>query len=327
MPSPDSTPGLVTVFGGSGFIGRHVIRELASRGYRVRAAERRPDLAGYLQPMGGVGQIQAVQANLRFPDSVVRAVSGADAVINLVSIFGDSGKQTVQAINIDGAGLVARAAKAAGANCLVHMSAIGADPGSPAVYGQSKAAGETAVFSVFSDATIFRPSVVFGPEDNFFNRFAAMAESAPFLPLIGGGKTRFQPVYVGDVAAAVANLIDGKAKTGLIYELGGPEVKTFEELMRLVLDYTGRERPLSTIPTLFAKIGALLTKPLPLSLRPLTYDQVLLLAKDNVVSKAAETEGRTLAGLGVAHPATIAAIVPAYLQRYSPGGQFAAYRG
>lgn len=327
MPSSGSSPGLVTVFGGSGFIGRHVIRELAKRGYRVRAAERRPDLAGFLQPMGGVGQIQPVQANLRFPDSVVRAVSGADAVVNLVSIFGDSGKQTVQAINIDGAGLVARAAQATGAKHLVHFSGIGADRRSPSVYGRSKAAGEAAVFSVFPEATILRPSIVFGPEDNFFNRFAAMAESTPFLPLIGGGKTKYQPVYAGDVATAVANVIDGKVKTGLIYELGGPEVKTFEELMQLVVDYSGRQRPLSVIPTFLAKIGAVLTKPLPMSMRPLTYDQVLLLSQDNVVGVAAEKDGRTLAGLGIDHPATIAAIVPAYLQRFKPKGQFAAYRG
>ncbi len=222
MAEISDKPRLVTVFGGSGFLGRHVVRALAKRGYRVRAAVRRPDLAGHLQPLGTVGQIQAVQANLRVRWSVDRAVQGSDAVINLVGILAPSGAQTFDAVQAFGARAVAEAARAAGVTRLVHVSAIGADAGSASGYGRTKALGEQAVFETVPGAVVFRPSIVFGPEDDFFNRFAEMARFAPVLPLIGGGETKFQPVFVGDVAEAIARAVDGTVAGGKVYELGGP---------------------------------------------------------------------------------------------------------
>jgi NADH dehydrogenase len=318
---------LVTVFGGSGFVGRHAVRALAADGWRVRAAVRRPDLAGHLQPMGAVGQIHAVQANVRFPDSVRRAVEGADAVVNLVGILAKSGRQTFQAVHTAGARAVAEAARAAGAKTLVHVSAIGADKRSKATYGRTKAAGEAAVLERFPDAVILRPSLVFGPEDQLFNRFAAMAGYSPFLPLIGGGRTRLQPVYAGDVAAAIAAACAGRAKPHTIYELGGPQAVTFRALLDKTMAWSGRRRLYLRVPFWLAKLGALATLPLPNSLRPLTVDQVRMLQADNVVGKTAEAEGRTLGGLGIAHPQTMEAVVPGYLQRFQPHGQFAHYRG
>lgn len=318
--------GLVTVFGGAGFLGRSVVRALAARGWRIRAACRRPDLAGHLQPMGGVGQIHAVQANLRDPASVRQAVQRADAVVNLVAILAPSGRQTFEAVHVDGARHVAEVARAAGAGRLVHVSAIGADVRSNSAYARTKAQGEAAVLKAFPSAIIIRPSIMFGPEDQFFNRFAAMAQLAPALPLIKGG-TRFQPVYVADVGAAVANAVEGAGKPGTIYEAGGPEVLNFRRLMELTLAYSGRRRWLLPVPSFAAKLGAALTKPLPNALRPITVDQVRLLAVDNVVSEAASREGRTLAGLGVAEPHAIASIVPGYLEQYKPDGQFSHHRG
>ena len=236
-----------TVFGGSGFLGRHVVRALAKREYRIRVAVRRPDLAGHLQPLGRVGQIHAVQANVRYPDSVTAAVRHADAVVNLVGILYERGQRTFQAVHVDGATAVAQAAAAAGAR-MVHVSAIGADANSPSRYAQSKAAGEAAVFSVVPDATVLRPSVVFGPEDQFTNRFAALARLSPALPLIGGGLTKLQPVYVGDVATAVADAVDGKTQSGATYELGGPEVLTMRAIMEMILSITDRERMLVSLP-------------------------------------------------------------------------------
>ena len=318
---------LVTVFGGSGFVGRHAVRALAADGWRIRAAVRRPDLAGHLQPMGAVGQIHAVQANVRFPDSVRRAVEGADAVVNLVGILAKSGRQTFKAVHVAGARAIAEAARAAGAKTLVHVSAIGADKRSRANYGRTKAAGEAAVLKQFPDAVILRPSLVFGPEDQLFNRFAAMAGYSPFLPLIGGGRTRFQPVYAGDVAAAIAAACAGRAKPHTVYELGGPEVVTFRELLDRTMAWSGRRRLYLRLPFWAAKLGALLTVPLPNGLRPLTVDQVRSLQADNVVGKIAQTEGRTLAGLGIVHPQTMEAVVPGYLERFRSHGQFAHYRG
>ena len=318
---------LVTVFGGSGFVGRHAVRALASQGWRIRAAVRRPDLAGHLQPMGAVGQIHAVQANVRFPDSVRRAVEGADAVVNLVGILAKSGRQTFKAVHVAGAGAIAEAAHAAGAGTLVHVSAIGADRRANANYARTKAAGEAAVLEHFPDAVILRPSLVFGPEDQLFNRFAAMAGYAPFLPLIGGGRTRFQPVYAGDVAAAIAAACAGRAKPHTIYELGGPEVVTFRQLLDRTMAWSGRRRLYLRLPFWAAKLGALLTAPLPNRWRPLTVDQVRSLQADNVVGKGAEVEGRTLAGLGIEHAQTMAAVVPGYLERFRAHGQFAHYRG
>lgn len=317
---------LVTVFGGSGFVGRHVVSALAKRGYRVRAAVRRPDLAGYLQPMGAVGQIHAVQANLRFPQSVVRAVEGADAVVNCVGILAPTGSQTFDAVHTQGARAVAAAARAANAERLVHISAIGADRDSKSNYARSKGVGEDAVVAEFKGAIILRPSIVFGPEDEFFNRFASLARFSPFLPLIGGGRTKFQPVYVGDVAAAVVDTVDGGGKADTVYELGGPEVMAFRTLLERTMDYSGRPRALLPLPFWLASLQAFLTAPLPNSMRPLTVDQVRLLKKDNVVSEAAEREGRTLRSLGVPHPTAVEAVVPEYLERFKPRGQFAHYR-
>jgi NADH dehydrogenase len=318
---------LATVFGGSGFVGRYAVRALARRGWRVRAAVRRPDLAGHLQPMGAVGQIHAVQANVRFPDSVLPAMEGADVVVNLVAILHKTGPQTFEAVHVEGARTIARAARAAGVRRLVHVSALGAGANSAGRYGRSKAAGEQAVLQEFPDAVILRPSLIFGPEDDLFNRFAAMARMSPVMPLIGGGRTRFQPVYVGDVADAIATAVDGKAKPGTVYELGGPEVVTFRGILSRTQTWAGRNRPYFPIPFWLAKLGAALTAPLPNTMRPLTVDQVRMLQEANVVSDAAKTEGRTLQGLGISYPQGMEAIVPTYLERFRPKGQFSHYRG
>jgi NADH dehydrogenase len=309
---------LVTVFGGSGFLGRHVVRALAREGYRIRPAVRRPDLAGHLQPLGRVGQIHAVQANLRYPASVEAAVRDADVVINLVGILFERGKQRFEAVQAEGAHQVARAAAAVGAR-VIHVSALGADPDSSSLYARSKAAGEAAVLGAAPGATIFRPSILFGPEDDFFNRFAAMARLSPALPLVGGGETKFQPVFVGDVAQAILKAVRGAAKGGTIYELGGPEVRTFKELMEYVLAVTERGRLLVPLPFALAKLQAFFLQFLPTPL--LTPDQVELLRSDNAVSQAAIAEGRTFEALGI-EPAAMEAIVPSYLWRFRKTGQF-----
>jgi NADH dehydrogenase len=327
MPSRLEQGCLVTVIGGSGFIGRNAVRALAADGWRVRAATRRPDLAGHLQPMGAVGQIHAVQANVRYPDSVRRAADGAEAVVNLTGILHKSGAQTFQSVHVAGARAAAKAAREARAKVFVHVSAIGADRKSWAKYSRTKAAGEAAVLAEFPEAVILRPSVVFGPEDQLFNRFAAMARISPFLPLIGGGRTKFQPVYVGDVAAAIAAACAGKAKKRTIYELGGPDVATLRQILDLTQQWSGHKPWYVRIPFGLAQVGAFLTAPLPNSLRPLTVDQVRALTEPNVVSDAAVSEGRTLSGLGVTQPHAMSAIVPGYLERFKPHGQFAHYRG
>jgi NADH dehydrogenase len=311
---------LVTVFGGSGFLGRSVVRALCKRDYRVRVGVRRPELAGHLQPLGRVGQIHAVQANLRYPASIEAAMRGADIAINLVGILAEGGAQTFDAVQAQGAGAVAKAAAAAGAR-MVHVSAIGADENSSSRYARSKAAGEKAVLSAVPSATVLRPSVVFGPEDEFTNRFAALAQVSPALPLIGGGATKLQPVYVGDVATAVADAVDGKTRPGATYELGGPEVLTMREIMEIILLTTGRRRMLLSLPFGLAKLQALFLQfaPGPLQLTP---DQVELLRGDNVVSEAAKAAGLTLEGLGIA-PDSLEAIAPQYLWRFRKAGQFA----
>ncbi len=314
---------LVTIYGGSGFIGRNVVRALAKTGARMRVAVRRPDLAGHLQPLGGVGQIVPVQANVRVPESLIAPAEGADAVINLVGILFPTGKQTFKAVQDEGARHVAEAARKAGASAMVHVSAIGADPSSPSAYARTKAAGERAVREVFPQAVIFRPSVVFGPEDDFFNRFAALARMSPVLPLIGGGKTRFQPVFAGDVAKAVLDGLTGKASPASIYELGGPEILTMKEVMQRVLAYTMRKRMLVPLPFWLAKIQGAVLQILPKP--PLTLDQVRLLETDNVVSEPARRDGRTLEGLGI-EPVAVAAVVPDYLEQYRPKGQFSRYQ-
>jgi uncharacterized protein YbjT (DUF2867 family) len=323
---------IVTIFGGSGFIGRHLVRSLARGGWRIRVATRRPDLAFHLQPLGRVGQINAVQANLRYPDSVAAALRGAEAAVNLVGILAPSGKQTFDAILADGAGAVARAAADAGLSNFVHVSAIGADPDSASAYARCKAAGEAAVLAALPGAKILRPSVVFGPEDQFFNRFAALARLAPALPLIGGGHNRLQPVYVGDVAEAGARLLRGAGKAGAIYELGGPEVKTMRELLEFTLATIQRRRLLAPLPygaaAMLGSVTDALNK-LLLGVLPaefvFTADQVELLKQDNIVSEQAAAEGRTLAGLGLA-PESIEAIVPTYLYRFRKTGQYADQR-
>jgi uncharacterized protein YbjT (DUF2867 family) len=310
---------LVTVFGGSGFLGRNVVRALARRDYRIRVAVRRPELAGHLQPLGKVGQIHAVQANLRYPASVEAAMRDSHVAINLVGILAESGAQRFDAIQGAGANTVAKAAAAVGAR-MVHVSAIGADPNSPARYDRSKAAGEQAVLAAVPSATILRPSVVFGPEDQFTNRFAALARMSPVLPLIGGGLTRMQPVYVGDVATAVADAVDGKTRAGAIYELGGPEVLTMREIIEIILATTDRKRALVSMPFGLANFQSTFLQFAPGALK-LTPDQVALLRSDNVVSDTAKAAGLTLEGLGIV-PDSLEAIAPQYLWRFRAAGQF-----
>lgn len=310
---------LVTVFGGSGFLGRSVVRALAKRDYRIRVAVRRPELAGHLQPGGKVGQIHAVQANLRYPASVEAAMRDSHIAINLVGILAEGGAQSFDAVQGAGAAAVAKAAAAVGAR-VVHVSAIGADENSLSGYARSKAAGEKAVLSAVPSATILRPSILFGPEDQFTNRFAALARMSPVLPLIGGGVTKLQPAYVGDIATAVADAVDGKTKPGATYELGGPEVLTMREIMEIILAITERRRVLVSLPFGLAKLQAMFLQfaPGPLKLTP---DQVALLRSDNVVSDAAKAAGLTLEGLGIAAD-SLEAIAPQYLWRFRAAGQF-----
>jgi NADH dehydrogenase len=309
---------LITIFGGSGFLGRHLVRALAKRHYRIRVAVRRPDLAGHLQPLGRVGQIHAVQANVRNAGSVDAAARGADVIVNLVGILFERGRQRFETVQAFGAEQVALAAANHGAR-MVQVSAIGADEHSGAAYARAKALGEQAVLAAMPNAIIMRPSIMFGPEDDFFNKFAGLARLLPALPLIGGGVTRMQPVFAGDVAEAVARAVDGNARAGAIYELGGPEVHTFRQLMEYVLAVTGRTRLLIPIPFPLAKLQATLLQLLPKPL--LTRDQVELLKTDNVVSAAAAGEGRTLQGLGI-EPVAVESIVPSYLWRFRKTGQF-----
>jgi uncharacterized protein YbjT (DUF2867 family) len=324
MKSNDDT--LITVFGGSGFLGRHVVRALARRHYRIRVAVRRPELTGHLQPLGKVGQIHAVQANLRHRPSVASAVAGSAVVVNLVGILFESGRQRFDTVQSFGAEGVALAAAAHNAR-MIHVSAIGAAENSTAAYGRAKWRGEQMVLAATPDATIVRPSILFGPNDDFFNRFAAMAQMSPVLPLIGGGHTRFQPVFAGDVADAIAKAADGETAPGATYELGGPDVFTFKELMEFILATTGRRRLLAPLPFPLAKLQAfgfeLLSKvPLPMLSKPLlTRDQVEMLRYDNVVSEEARRDGRTLEGLGIT-PHPVGEIVPTYLWRFRTAGQF-----
>jgi uncharacterized protein YbjT (DUF2867 family) len=315
---------IVTVFGGSGFIGRYLVQRLARHGWIVRVAVRRPDRALFLKPMGAVGQITPIAASLRHEGSVAAAVAGADAVVNLVGILHGRGANSFTAIHVEGAARVARAARAASARTFVQMSALGADSNSPAEYGRSKAAGERAVREVFPAAAIARPSIVFGPEDDFFNRFATMARFSPALPLIGGGHTRFQPVHVGDVADALLRLVEDPATAGRIYELGGPRVYSFRELLELMLREIGRRRLLVSVPFGLASLQAFFLE-LPSNLvpalpaPPLTQDQVQMLRRDSVVGPGA----LTLGDLGI-QPAALELVVPSYLARYRPGGRFVA---
>lgn len=316
---------LVTVFGGSGFLGRHVVRAFAKKGYRIRVAVRRPDLAGHLQPLGGVGQIHAVQANIRHSGSVARALEGATYAVNLPGVLYSRGKQNFDAVHVDGAVNVARAAAAADIASLVHVSAIGADVTSSSHYARTKGLGEAGVFRECDQAVVLRPSIVFGPEDDFFNRFGALACVMPFLPLIGGGKTLFQPVYVGDVADAVVLAAEGNASFGEVYELGGPSVYSFKALMEKTLEFSGRNCALMPIPFSLAKLQAFFMQIMPSPM--LTVDQVKMLQDDNVVSEEAQADARTFDGLGMSHLHSIDTIVPQYFDRFRPKGQFSSPNG
>jgi uncharacterized protein YbjT (DUF2867 family) len=309
---------LVTIFGGSGFVGTQVVQLLARKGYRIRVAVRRPDLAGHLRPLGAVGQVVPIQANVRNPDSVIRAVAGAAIVINLVGIGFERGKQRFDIVHGQGAYAVAAAAAAAGAAALVHMSVLGADLNSASAVARSRAQGEAEVLAAFPGAVIVRPSILFGPGDSFFNMMGMLARLAPVLPLVGG-TSKFQPVFVGDVAAAIVIAAEGGVKGGRIYEFGGPEVETHRALIERILRETGRSNPLLPLSPGLAKLLAAPMRLLPTPL--LTADQVIQLQSDNVVSAAAIGEKRTLAAFGIA-PTPMDAILPSYLWRFRKNGQF-----
>lgn len=310
---------LITIIGGSGFIGRHLVQKLASQGYRIRVGVRRPDLAVHLQPLGNVGQIMPVQANVRFPASLESACQGADVVINLSGILNSSGTQTFEAVHEFGAEAVAKAAKSCGARKLIHLSAICADKDASSQYCQSKAKGEELVKKAFPNVSIVRPSLVFGQEDSFFNKFAELTRFSMVLPLIGKGDTKFQPVFVGDVADGISAIVNAPKNTSRIFEFGGPEVFTFKEMLQFILHVTKRKRLLFPIPVFAAKIMGSILGFLPYSL--LTRDQVQMLQSNHTISKNAAKQKRTLEGLGI-QPDTLAAQVPSYLYRYRKFGQF-----
>jgi len=311
---------LIVVFGGSGFVGTQVVRALAKRGKRVRVPMRRPHLGHELRVNGDVGQVQLMQANVRFPESIAAALEGADGVVNCVGLLSEKGPQTFSAVQAQGAEAIAKAAAAQSVTRLVHVSAI-ADPKTGARYARTKQEAEDAVRAAVPSATVLRPSLVFGSEASFFNRFADMAKFAPVLPLIGG-KTKFQPVYVGDVAQGVANALDREDARGQTYELGGPRVYTMRELLRFITTEIDRPRPLLPLPFFAAApLGMILDAAFPIypfADAPLTGDQVALLKRDNVVSPGA----KTLADLGVTQLESVESVVPGYLWKYRPYGQF-----
>ncbi|HEX7967289.1 MAG TPA: complex I NDUFA9 subunit family protein [Stellaceae bacterium] len=303
----------VTVVGGSGFIGRYIVKRLAAKGAVVAAVSRYAAAAGFLRPMGDVGQVVPIEASLGDEAALAASVAGADAVICSVGILYERGRQTFDAVHNLGAARLARLARAAGAKRFVHISAIGADIHSPSAYGRSKALGEAAVRGAFPGAVVLRPSIVFGPEDDFFNRFAALARYLPALPLIGGGRTRFQPVYVGDVADAVVAALEHHDAPGRIYQLGGPAIYSFKELMELMLREIRRRRVLVNLPFPLARLQAAFLEWLPKP--PLTRDQVRLLERDNVVAPGATGLG----DLGVT-PTAVELVLPTYLDRFRRGG-------
>lgn len=306
---------LVTVFGGSGFLGRHTVRALARAGWRIKVATRHPGRGFFLRPLGTVGQIDFVKCDVADAESVAAAVMGSTAVINLTGILFQSG-QTFEDVQAEGAANIAQAAEAAGVTALVHVSAIGADAESDSDYAVTKAQGEAAVRETFPNAVILRPSIVFGPEDGFFNKFAQMARFFPVLPLVGGGKTRFQPVFVGDVAQAIVTSLDSAEARGRTYELGGPTTYSFKELLQLILKETGRRRALVPLPFGLASIQAAFLQILPKPL--LTMDQVKLLKTDNVVAPTAAGLG----DLGIT-PTSVEAVIPSYLWRFRAKGEYA----
>lgn len=316
---------LAVVFGGSGFIGRNVVRELARRGFRVRVAVRRPHHAQFLRPMGAVGQVQLVQANVRHQPSIAAALKGADVVVNLVGLLSQSGAQSFERVQSAGAAAIAALAAREGVADFVHVSAIGADPESDSLYARTKGEAERAVRDAIPTATILRPSVVFGPEDRFFNKFATLMSMAPaFVPLpllIGGGATKFQPVYVDDVADAVCAALARPQARGRTYELGGPRTYTFRQLLEFTLAETGHRRMLLPAPFAIAPIMGFFGEAIgavPFFDPPITRDQIKMMKRDNVVAPGAAG----LADLGVS-PATVESVVPAYLMRFRKYGQFA----
>lgn len=314
-----ANPGLVTVFGASGFLGRYVVRALTARGWRVRAAVRNPHTSHELKVVGDVGQVQLMQANVRFPQSVIRAVDGADAVINLVGALFETGRQTFEALHVNAPDIIGEACAAAGINNIAHVSAIGADTKSESEYSRTKADGEARLREHVATADILRPSILFGTEDAFFNRFAALTSFAPALPLLGGGKTKLQPVFVEDVATAVAISVT-RGTTGQTYELGGPQSYTFKALMEFILETIGKKRLLAPVPWFAANMMGFcgeLSGALPFVKPFLTRDQVQSLKTDNVVAENA-------AGFKAfdIRPETIEATVPTYLAKYRKYGQF-----
>ena len=320
----ESTPGLVTVFGGSGFVGTQVVRALARRGWRVRVAVRKPALAQDLRILGDVGQIHPVRCDITSPADVAAALKGADAAVNLVGILFETPGRGFETSHVNGSRNVAEACVAGDVGRLVQISAIGADAGSEGEYGRTKGEAEAAVRAIKPDAVIVRPSIVFGNGDGFLNRFASMATRLPALPLIGGGQTKFQPVWVGDVAEAIARSVVRADAAGRTFELGGPEVWSFKEILQYILRETGRHRLLAPLPFFAARtIGSLAQITALLGIAPvLTRDQVLMLKTDNVVA----TDADGLSALGI-EPTGLEAIAPSYLWRYRRGGQFAAGPG
>ena len=309
---------LITIFGADGFVGTQVVQDLAQAGYRIRVAVRRPDLAGHVKTSGDVGQILPIQANIRNMASVERAVNNADIVINLVGIKTKSGKQTFEAVHIDGAKNIAIAAKNANVENFVHLSALGADKNSDSIYSRTKALGEEAVLKAFPKAIILRPSIIFGNGDKFFNMFGAMAAISPILPMIGKD-TLFQPIYVGDVAKAISLAATGKVKASKIYELGGADIESMQDLLKRVVKETGRKNILLPVPFWFAKTKAFFLQILPSPL--LTIDQVKQLEDDNIVSEKAIKEKATLASFGI-KATSMDIILPTYMWRFRNHGQF-----
>ncbi len=310
----------VTIFGGSGFIGRYLVKRLAGRGWVIRVASRSPRRAKFLQPLGDVGQITAIRAVVQDQAAVERAVEGADAVVNLVGLLYEKGRQSFEAVHAEAGERIAKAAQAAGVESFVQMSAIGADEGAEADYARTKGEAEAAVRAILPGAVIIRPSLVIGPEDGFFNRFAAMAQLSPFLPLVGGGTTKFQPVYVGDVADAMVAALTRPDCRGRTYELGGPEIYSFKQLLELMLREIHRKRLLLPLPFALAKVQAAVLELLPVP--PLTRDQLRLLRHDTIVSPGAAG----LQDLGI-EPTAIELVIPTYLDRYRPGGRFSPNEG
>lgn len=309
----------VTILGGSGFIGRYVVKRLAATGAVVVVVNRQASAAGFLRPMGDVGQIALIDADFTDEARLAAAVAGSDAVVCSAGILFERGRQRFDAVHHRGPALLARLAKAAGAKRFIHISSIGADPSSTSAYARSKAAGEAAVRAAFPEATILRPSIVFGPEDDFFNRFAALTRFSPVLPLIGGGHTKFQPVYVGDVGDAVMAALARREAAGLAFELGGPRVYSFRALMELLLREIGRRRLLVNLPFGLAMVEAAFLEWLPKPL--LTRDQVRLLRRDNVVAPGQ----LGLTDLGVA-PTALELVLPGYIDRFRRRGWYAAMR-